>query len=61
LNPLSGFIFLEQYAEDRKSDTWTSAVKKSTEGMPFEIIKVTSDEAKALTGVSEIGDFFDAK
>jgi hypothetical protein len=46
----SGFILLELYAEDRSSKTWTQKVKEALEGLPVEIVQVTSDEARGLLG-----------
>ena len=48
LEPVSNFILLEQYAEDRSAATWTQALKVALEGLTVEVIQGTSDEAKAL-------------
>jgi transcriptional regulator with XRE-family HTH domain len=48
LEPVSGFIFLEQYAEDRSAATWSQALQRALCGLPIEVIQGTSDEAKAL-------------
>jgi transcriptional regulator with XRE-family HTH domain len=48
LEPISNFIVLEQYAEDRSAATWTEALRGALAGLPVEVIQGTSDEAKAL-------------
>jgi len=48
LEPVSNFILLEQYAEDRSAATWTEALKVALKGLAVEVIQGTSDEAKAL-------------
>lgn len=48
LEPVSGFILLEHYADDRSADTWDRAVKEATQGLSVKVIQVTSDRAKGL-------------
>ena len=48
LEPVSGFILLERYAEDRSADTWDQALQEATQDLPVKIIQVTSDRAKGL-------------
>ncbi|MCP4826124.1 MAG: hypothetical protein GY892_18725 [Shimia sp.] len=48
LEPVSNFILLEQYAEDRSAATWTQALNTALAGLAVEVIQGTSDEAKAL-------------
>jgi len=48
IEPVSNFILLEQYAEDRKADTWTEALAEATQGLPVEVIQSTSDEGRGL-------------
>ena len=48
IEPVSNFILLEQYAEDRKADTWTEALTEATHGLPIEVIQSTSDEGRGL-------------
>ena len=49
LEPVSGFILLEQYADDRSADTWDGALEEATRGLNVEVIQVASDQAKGLT------------
>jgi transposase-like protein len=48
LEPVSNFILLERYAEDRSAATWTQALDAAMAGLAVEVIQGTSDEAKAL-------------
>ena len=48
LEPVSNFMVLEQYAEDRSAATWTQALQAALTGLAVEVIQGTSDEAKAL-------------
>ena len=48
LEPVSGFILLEQYAADRTAATWTQALQAALVGLNVTVIQGTSDEATAL-------------
>lgn len=48
IEPVSNFILLEQYADNRKAETWTQAMEEATEGLAVEIVQSTSDEGKGL-------------
>ena len=48
IEPVSNFLLLEQYADDRKGETWTAAMTAATAGLPIEIIQSTSDEGRGL-------------
>jgi hypothetical protein len=48
LEPVSGFILLEQYAADRTAATWTAALQAAVAGLDVAVIQGTSDEAGAL-------------
>jgi hypothetical protein len=48
LEPVSGFILLEQYAADRTAATWTQALHNALTGLKVAVIQGTSDEAAAL-------------
>jgi hypothetical protein len=48
LEPVSGFILLEQYAADRTAATWTQALDAACAGLPITIVQGTADEAAAL-------------
>jgi len=48
MEPLSRFILLEEYADNRESATWNRVVDKALGDLPVEVIQVVSDEARAL-------------
>jgi hypothetical protein len=48
LEPVSGFILLEQYAADRTAATWTAALHAAVAGLNVAVIQGASDEATAL-------------
>jgi len=54
LEPVSGFIVLEQYASDRTAATWTQALTAATAELNLEVIQSTSDEAAALRRHAEV-------
>ncbi|MEZ5583597.1 MAG: DUF6399 domain-containing protein [Candidatus Competibacteraceae bacterium] len=45
---MSNFIVLERYAPDRTAVRWTQALEQALNGLPVEVIEVTSDAAKGL-------------
>ncbi len=48
LEPVSGFIVLEQYAADRTAATWTQALRAACAGLPITMVPGTADAATAL-------------
>jgi hypothetical protein len=54
LEPASGFILLEQYADKRDAGTWTEAMVEATEDLSVEIVQSTGDEAAALIKHAEV-------
>jgi len=48
IEPVSNYIILERYANNRSADTWDSAIEEALKGLNVEVIQVSSDEAKAL-------------
>ncbi len=48
MEPVSGFVLLEEYREKRDAVTWNRAIEQATKGMNIEVEQVTSDGAKAL-------------
>jgi len=55
IEPVSNFIVLEQYAEDRTAETWTAALSEELEGLPVTVFQCGSDEARALLKVARTG------
>ena len=48
IEPVSNFIMLEKYAEDRSAATWTKAINEALHDLPVEVIQGTGDEAKGI-------------
>jgi len=48
IEPVSGFILVEKYAEARDAETWNEALKQATKGLAVEVIQSCSDEAKGI-------------
>ncbi len=48
LEPVSGFLLLEQYAARRDAATWTAAVQQALAGLPVTVVQAVGDEAKGL-------------
>jgi hypothetical protein len=48
IEPVSGFILVEKYAEHRDAETWNKAIKEATEGLAVEVIQSCSDEATGI-------------
>ena len=44
----SNFLFVEEYAPNRNSETWTTAIERSTTGLPVTVLLLSSDQAKAI-------------
>jgi hypothetical protein len=48
IEPVSGYILLERYADNRKGETWTKAMKEAIGEKPIKIIQSTSDEGRGI-------------
>ena len=48
IEPVSGYILLEEYAEDRQAETWNERLSEAIENKPIEIIQSTSDEGRGI-------------
>lgn len=46
--PVSNFILVEQFADDRRAQTWDEAMDRGLEGLPVKVFQSTSDEGSAL-------------
>jgi hypothetical protein len=53
LDAASNFILVEEYATDRKTETWDRALEHGVAGLPVRVIQCTTDEAKALKAHAE--------
>jgi hypothetical protein len=48
IEPVSGFILVEKYAEHRDAATWNKALQQATAGLAVEVIQSCSDEATGI-------------
>jgi hypothetical protein len=48
IEPASGFILVEKYAEHRDAETWNKAINQAIEGLEVEVIQSCSDEATGI-------------
>jgi Family of unknown function (DUF6399) len=55
LEPVSGFLLLEQYAARRDAATWTAAVQQALTGLPVTVVQAVGDEAKGLLAHAQQG------
>jgi len=54
MDAISNFILVEQYATDRKANTWTVCVESALAGLPVRVIQCTSDEASGLINHAKV-------
>jgi hypothetical protein len=55
IEPVSGFLLVECYRDNRSADTWTKAIEEGTTGMHVQVVLLCSDLAKALLCCAEKG------
>ncbi len=48
IEPVSGFILVENYSKKRDAASWDAAMEKGLAGLNVDVIQVTSDQAKAI-------------
>ena len=48
IEPVSGFIVLEAYRDQRDTQTWNTSLAAALSGVPVTVIQTVSDEASAL-------------
>ena len=48
IEPVSGYIVLEAYAENRQAETWTAAMEKAMADKPIAVVQSTSDEGRGI-------------
>lgn len=48
MEPLSGYVLGERYAEDRSGASWSAALEEALAGLPLKLAVGVSDEAKGL-------------
>ena len=54
VDPLSNYLLLEVYADQRDTKTWKEAMQGALSDLPVSVIQVVSDEAKALIRHAEV-------
>jgi len=48
IEPVSNYILLEKYAENRQAKTWDQEMSAAVAGKPIEIVQSTSDEGRGI-------------
>ena len=48
----SNFLFVEEYAPNRNTETWTTAIEQSMAGLPITVMLLSSDQAKATKSIA---------
>ena len=48
IEPVSNYIVVERYADNRQANTWTQTLTDATQELPVEIIQSTSDEGRSI-------------
>ncbi len=49
IEPVSNYILLEKYAQNRQAETWNQEMLEAVAGKPIEIVQSTSDEGRGIT------------
>ena len=55
IEPVSNFLLVETYQDHRDADTWTRTIQSAVQGLPLEVIQITSDQAKGLLACARDG------
>jgi len=53
IEPVSNFILIETYRDQRDSVTWAAVLTEGTKGLPVRIVALTSDQASGLVCCAE--------
>jgi hypothetical protein len=53
IEPVANFIVVEAYADKRDSVTWAAAIKTGLDGLPVQLVCLTSDQASGLVCCAE--------
>jgi hypothetical protein len=53
IEPVSNYIAVEAYRDQRDSVTWAQAIREGTEGLPVHVVLLTSDQASGLVCCAE--------
>jgi Family of unknown function (DUF6399) len=55
IEPVSNFVLVEAYRDKRDGPTWTATIQQAVQGLPVEVIQLTSDQAKGLLACARDG------
>lgn len=55
MDPVSGFLVVERYAEHRDAAHWNQAIAGGLQGLKVKVVQVTSDEALGIVSHAEQG------
>jgi Family of unknown function (DUF6399) len=55
IEPVSNFLLTESYHEHRDGLTWTTTIQQDLQGLPVQVIQITSDQAKGLLACAHEG------
>lgn len=55
IEPVSNFVLVEAYRERRDGPTWTAVIEQATHGLPVEVLRLTSDQARGLLACARDG------
>jgi transposase-like protein len=55
MEPVSGFLLIEHYAQQRDQHTWDLALEQGLDGLPVTVVQVVSDEAQGLLAHAKKG------
>lgn len=53
IEPVSNFILVETYRDQRDSVTWAQAIREGIDGLPVHVVLLTSDQASGLVCCAE--------
>lgn len=51
--PVSNFLLIEEYAEDRRAETWEGVIRRALQGLPVDVVQMTSDDARSLVSLAK--------
>jgi hypothetical protein len=55
IEPVSNFVIVEHYADQRDAATWNAALQQGLQGLPVTVVQSVSDEAKGLLAHAQVG------
>jgi hypothetical protein len=55
IEPVSGFLLVEEYHDHRDGATWTAAIQQAVAELPVTVVQLTSDQARGLLACARDG------